>query len=177
MPSASDAIETTDELSVMASKVSMLGQRLRGAQYEVSDLRGNIDHLLQDLEDAVFIFNREHRLVFASGSVEKFLGKSRDGLAGLTVSEVFSPSTTLGLLIAQASQTGRTIRSRRIPVGASGENSGVLAVVVLSVDILESLPGTTGPGAGVLVRLRDPEAQRKIGHELQTADRLALPAL
>src|SRR5215471_7241894 len=46
----------TDELSVMASKVSLLGQRLRGAQFEVSDLRGIIDHLLQDLEDAVFIF-------------------------------------------------------------------------------------------------------------------------
>ena len=55
----------------------MLGQRLRGAQFEVSDLRGNIDRLLQDLEDAVFIFNRERRLVFASGSVEKFLGSER----------------------------------------------------------------------------------------------------
>ena len=55
---------TGDELAVMASKVSLLGQRLRGAQYEVSDLRGNIDRLLQDLEDAVFIFNRELRLVF-----------------------------------------------------------------------------------------------------------------
>ena len=72
----------TDELSVMASKVSMLGQRLRGALFEVSDLRGNIDHLLQDLEDAVFIFNRDRRLVFASGSVEKFLGKQRADLAG-----------------------------------------------------------------------------------------------
>ena len=67
--------KATDELSLMASKVSLLSQRLRGAQYEVSDLRGNIDRLLQDLEDAVFIFNREQRLVFASGSVEKFLGK------------------------------------------------------------------------------------------------------
>src|SRR5262249_43860814 len=33
----------SDEVAVMASKVSMLGQRLRGAQSEVSDLRGNID--------------------------------------------------------------------------------------------------------------------------------------
>src|SRR5690348_646928 len=68
---------SSDELSVMASKVSLLGQRLRGAQFEVSDLRGNIDRLLQDLEDAVFIFDRELRLVFASGSVEKFLGTAR----------------------------------------------------------------------------------------------------
>jgi signal transduction histidine kinase len=163
----------TDELSVMASKVSLLGQRLRGAQYEVSDLRGNIDRLLQDLEDAVFIFNRERRLVFASGSVEKFRGKNRADLPGLTISDVFPPSTTLGLLIAQASQTGRTVRNRRVPLGAPAENLGGLAVVLLSVDVLESLPGATGPGSGLLVRLRDPEAQRKIGRELQTADRLA----
>src|SRR5205807_5224339 len=111
----------TDELSVMASKVSLLGQRLRGAQYEVSDLRGNIDQILQDLEDAVFIFNRERRLVFASGSVEKCLGKDRADLPGLTISEIFPPDTTLGLLIAQASQTGRTIRNRRVPQGAPGQ--------------------------------------------------------
>ena len=53
------AKKATDEVSVMASKVSLLGERLRGAQFEVSDLRGNIERLLQDLEDAVFIFNRE----------------------------------------------------------------------------------------------------------------------
>ena len=74
----------------MASKVSLLGQRLRGAQYEVSDLRGNIDRLLQDLEDAVFIFNRERRLVFASGSVEKFLGRERADLPGQTDRAIFS---------------------------------------------------------------------------------------
>lgn len=163
----------TDELSVMASKVSLLGQRLRGAQYEVSDLRGNIDRLLQDLEDAVFIFNRERRLVFASGSVEKFRGKDRADLPGLTLSDVFPPSTTLGLLIGQASQTSRTVRNRRVPLGVPGENLAGPAVVLLSVDILESLPGATGPGSGLLVRLRDPEAQRKIGRELQTADRLS----
>ena len=163
----------TDELSVMASKVSLLGQRLRGAQYEAADLRGNISHLLQDLEDAVFIFDRERRLVFASGSVEKFLGRDREDLSGKTLTEVFPPATTLGLLLAQASQTARTIRNRRVPMGAPGESLVGPAFVLLSVDVLESLPGTTGTGSGLLIRLRDPEAQRKIGRELQTADRLA----
>ncbi|MEO8369701.1 MAG: hypothetical protein ABI806_10900, partial [Candidatus Solibacter sp.] len=66
-PDDSAAAKTAkDELSVMTSKVNLLGERLRGAQFEVSDLRGNIDHLLQDLEDAVLIFNRDSRLVFAS---------------------------------------------------------------------------------------------------------------
>jgi len=161
-----------DELAVMASKVSLLGQRLRGAQYEVSDLRGNIDRLLQDLEDAVFIFNRELRLMFASGSVERFLATERSALVGKTIADVFQANPTLSLLIAQASQTGRPIRNRRVPVPLPADGAGP-AVVLLSVDLLESLPGTAAPGAGVLVRLRDPEAQRKIGRELQTADRLS----
>jgi signal transduction histidine kinase len=163
----------TDELSVMASKVNLLGERLRGAQFEVSDLRGNIDHLLQDLEDAVFIFNRELRLVFASGSVEKFLGRERSDLPGQLVSDVFLPTSTLGLMVAQASQTGRAIRNRRVPLATPGEAPGGPVVVLLSVDILESLPGGPAAGSGILVRLRDPEAQRKINRELHTADRLS----
>jgi signal transduction histidine kinase len=162
----------SDEVSVMASKVSLLGQRLRGAQFEVSDLRGNIDRLLQDLEDAVFIFNREGRLVFASGSVEKFLGKRRADLPGEPIAAVFPPSTTLGLLVAQAAQTGQPIRNRRVPLELPGGVS-TPAVVLFSVDILEALPGGAQSGSSLLVRLRDPEAQRQLGRELQTADRLA----
>jgi len=169
MPAPSAA--SRDEVSVIASKVSLLGQRLRGAQSEVSDLRGNFERLLQDLEDAVFIFNRERRLVFASGSVERFLSLPRADLSAQPLAEIFPPTATLGLLIAQAAQTGRPIRNRRVPVSASG-TPGV-AVVLLSVDPLESLPGVPDSGAGLLVRLRDPEATRKLGRELQTADRLA----
>lgn len=161
-----------DELSVMASKVSLLGQRLRGAQFEVSDLRGNIDRLLQDLEDAVFIFDRERRLVFASGTVEKFLATARSSLSGKTLAEVFPSYTTMGLVIDQACETGRPVRNRRVipsprPPAVSGP-----AYVLLSVDILTASNGTAAAGAGLLVRLRDPEAQRQIGRELQTADRL-----
>ena len=161
-----------DELSVMASKVSLLGQRLRGAQFEVSDLRGNIDRLLQDLEDAVFIFDRERRLVFASGTVEKFLGTARSSLSGKTLAEVFPSYTTMGLVIDQACETGRPVRNRRVipsprPPAVSGP-----AYVLLSVDSLTASNGTAAAGAGLLVRLRDPEAQRQIGRELQTADRL-----
>jgi signal transduction histidine kinase len=163
----------TDEFSVMASKVSLLGERLRGAQFEVSDLRGNIDHLLQDLEDAVFIFNRDLRLVFASGSVEKFLDRDRADLPGQSISGVFPPSTMLGLLVAQAAQTGRAIRNRRVPMSAPGLSAAGPAVVLLSVDILDSLPGGPAGASGILVRMRDPEAQRKINRELQTADRLS----
>jgi signal transduction histidine kinase len=167
-PAKPGAATSKDELAVMASKVSLLSERLRGAQFEVSGLRGNIDRLLLDLEDAVFIFDRELRLMFASGSVEKFLGKDRESLARLSLAEIFPPNTNLGLLIAQAAQTGRLVRNRSVPIPTL---SGGASVVMLSVDMLESIPGAAG--SGLLVRLRDPEAQRKLGRELQTADRLA----
>jgi len=158
-----------DEVSVMASKVSLLGERLRGAQFEVSDLRGNIDRLLQDLEDAVLIFNRESRLVFASGSVTRFLGRERDALSGESIAHIFPRASNLGFLIAQASETGMRIRSRRIPLDSVvGAEPG--AAVLLSVDLLQDQSGSR---TGLLVRLRDPEAQRQIGRQLQTADRLA----
>lgn len=169
---ASTELPAGDELSVMASKVSLLGQRLRGAQFEVSDLRGNIDRLLQDLEDAVFIFERERRLVFASGTVEKFLGTARSSLSGKTVAEVFPPHTTMGLVIEQACEVGRPVRNRRVTLSPRPPAVSGPAYVLLSVDILTASNGAAAAGAGLLVRLRDPEAQRQIGRELQTADRL-----
>ena len=159
-----------DEVSIMASKVSLLGERLRGAQYEVSDLRGNIDRLLQDLEDAVLIFNRESRLVFASGSVSRFLGRERAALSGESIADIFPPSTNLGFLIAQASETGMRIRNRRIPLESAADGCGTGARRAALRGLLEA---QRAAASGLLVRLRDPEAQRQIGRQLQTADRLA----
>jgi signal transduction histidine kinase len=162
-----------DEFGIMATKVNLLGQQLRGAQFDFSDLRGNFERLLDQLEDAVLMFGRDRRLVVASGAVEKFLGKMRADLLGLSLPEVFPPNTTLGLMLAQAAQTGRPIRNRRVPI-TSRDGSGAF-VALLSVDILEP-PGSgsnPGRGTGLLVRLRDPEAARQVGRQLQTADRLA----
>ncbi len=62
------------------------------------------------------------------------------------------------------------IRNRRIPLESTPEHSEKGASVIVSVDWLEPQQGNR---TGLLVRLRDPEAQKQIGRELQTADRLA----
>jgi signal transduction histidine kinase len=166
---AADSKGATDDLSVISSGVTQLGLQLRGAQFEVSDLRGNIGRLLRDLEDAVFLFNREGRLIFASGTVEKFTGVDAAALTGKTIAGIFPIETPLGLVIAEAAASSLPLSKRRVAVGSSVPSSTV-AWALLSVDPLAA-PG--GAGSGTLIRLRDPEAQRKLGHELQTADRLA----
>jgi len=168
-------VPKSDEFGVMASKVSLLGEQLRGARYDFSDLRGNFERLLDDLEDAILIFGRDRRLVIASGAVERYLGKMRTDLLNQPMNEIFPPNTPIGLLLAQSAQTGRPIRNRRVPLSTSGGPPGSLAVVLLSVDMMESLGPTSFPGRvpAIAVRLRDPEATRQIGRQLQTADRLS----
>src|SRR5229473_6212315 len=167
---------SADEFGVVASKVNLLGQQLRGAQYDFSDLRGNFERLLDDLEDAVLVFGRDRRLVVTAGVVEKFLGRGRSELMGRPLVEVFPPSTSLGLLLQQAAQTGLSIRNRRVPMDAGGNgDSASVAVALLSVDVLEALQSgiVTGAAAGILVRLRDPEPTRQIGRQLQIAERVS----
>ncbi len=169
------AKKSADEFSIVASKVNLLGQQLRGAKYDFSDLRGNFERLLDDLEDAVLVFGRDRRLVVAAGAVERFLGKDRSELIGKTLIEIFPAATSLGLLLQKALQNGQSIRNQRVPVTPSGNGGSSVPVALLSVDVLEALPAGTigGSGAGILVRLRDPEATRQIGKQLQTAERLS----
>ncbi len=163
-----------DEFSVVASKVNLLGQQLRGAQYDFSDLRGNFERLLDDLEDAVLVFGRDRRLVVAAGAVEKFLGRERSELIGKTLIEIFPATTSLGLLLQKALQTGHSLRNQRVPVATSGNGGSSVPVALLSVDVLEApAAGAASGSAGILVRLRDPEATRQIGKQLQTAERLS----
>ena len=154
-----------DQFGIVESKVSLLGEALRDAQSEASDLRGNFERLLDELEDAVFIFGRDRRLIAAAGAVEHFLRQSRGSLIGQPLAEVFPPGTSLGLLLAQAIQNTRPIRNRRVPMNHS-DGSDKIVLALLSVEFLDS------SAAGMCIRLRDPEATRMIGRQLQTADRL-----
>lgn len=161
-----------DAVGAVASKVSVLGQRLRGAKSEVSDLKDHIARLLNELEDAVLIFGRDRRLIAAAGSIEQFLPRPRAELLGRPLTEIFPPSTPLGLLLAQAMQTGRRLRNRRVPLTHDDAAKVRMPVALLSVEMMDAGP-SPGSGAGLVIRLRDPEATRKIGRQLQLADRLS----
>ena len=162
----------SDPFGAVASKLTLLGKQLQGAQLEFSDLRGNVERLLDELEDAVLIFGRDRRLIAAAGAVDRFLERSREEIIGMSLTEVFPLGTSLGLLLAQATQAGRPLRNRRVPMtrATPGNGSGArtAAIALLTVEFLEnSVQG------GMLIRLRDPEATRMIGKHLQTADRLS----
>ena len=150
----------SDQFGIVESKVSLLGEALRDAQSETSDLRGNVERLLNDLDDAVFIFGRDRRLIAAAGAVEHFLLRPRGDLVGQPLTEVFPSGTSLGLLLAQSIQTARPIRNRQVPLNHS-DGSDKIVLALLSVEFLDS------SSAGMFIRLRDPEATRPDRPEAQ----------
>ncbi len=155
-----------DQFGLVANKVNRLGERLRGAQVEIADLRVNVERLLNEMEDVVFIFGRDRRLIAATGAVDRYLTRPRAELIGQLLTDIFPPSTSIGLLLGQSIQTGRPVRNRRVPLDIAPQ-TGAVPIALLSVEFLDA------SAASLLIRLRDPEATREIGRRLQTADRLS----
>jgi len=153
-----------DEFGVMVSKVNLLGQQL-----------GNFERLLDQLEEAVLVFGGDRNLIVASGALEKFLGKRRVELMGLSMSEIFPPDASVGFFLEQILETGRPVRNFSVRLDGAQKNGGgknKLSHALLSVELLESFASGTRKNAGMMVRLRDPEVRRQIKGQLQTAERL-----
>jgi len=62
-------------------------------------------------------------------------------------------------------QIGRPIQNRAVPLNLEKDGGGHLRIALVSVEFLAD--------SGMLIRMRDPEATRQIGKQLQTADRLS----
>ncbi|HTM51025.1 MAG TPA: ATP-binding protein [Bryobacteraceae bacterium] len=159
--------EREDEFGVMVSKVNLLGQQL-----------GNFERLLDQLEEAVLVFGQDGRLIVASGALEKFIGKRRVELMGLTRTEIFPPDASVGFRLEQLLETGRPVRNFSVRLGGvngsygPAESQTKLSHALLSVELVESFASGTRKNTGIMVRLRDPEVRRQIKGQLQTAERL-----
>src|SRR5439155_11461991 len=165
---ASRAQRREDEFGAMVSKVNLLGQQL-----------GNFERLLDQLEEAVLVFGADRNLIVASGALEKFLGRRRLELMGLTMTDIFPADASVGFFLDQILETGRPVHNFPVRLGTADGVSGngaadkaKLSHALLSVELLESFASGARKNAGLMVRLRDPEVRRKIRGQLQTAERL-----
>jgi PAS domain-containing protein len=129
-------VSKEDEFGVMVSKVNLLGQQL-----------GNFERLLDQLEEAVLVFGADRHLIVASGALEKFLGKRRVELMGLTMSDVFPTNASVGFLLDQIMETRRPVRNFPVQLG---EPDGVQR---------------NGGGHAKLSPKCDPDARRARAHE------------
>lgn len=155
------------EVAAVHSKLSLLERQFHGAR-EASELRSNVEQLLERLEEAVLLFDRHDRLIMAGKAVETVLGRGRWELIGRTLGEIFPPSSAVGAAVHGALEFRRSLRNHVVTLERDGQ--GPLRVL-LSVEALEAFPGHER--VGTLVTLSDAETRRSIGSQLDLSTRLA----
>ncbi|MCZ2155199.1 MAG: hypothetical protein LC114_15075 [Bryobacterales bacterium] len=156
------------EYDVVASKLAILGQRMRGARQDAISMQESVRQLLARMEKAVLLFDANDSLVSAGENVEPLLNRSRFDLIGKKYDEIFPPSTRLGALILRAISMRASAADQLVMIDRPGlEPIRVYATV-------EPMDQFTGwDRMGTLVTLRDAESQAVIQSQLDVSTRLA----
>jgi signal transduction histidine kinase len=141
------------EYAVVEEKLRLLGEQYRGAQMGATQLRGNVEQMLERLEEAILLFDERGKLLMCGEPAERILGHPRSEITGRSLHEVFPPATELGATLVQAAETHSKLRDTT----AGG--------VLVDLDFL--------PGGGMLLRLRDAVGRQIVENQLSLSSRLA----
>jgi len=166
-PAAPKPPRETREFAAVQSKLNVLGQQFRGVQQDASQLRTNIEHLLQRLDEAVLLFDADGRLIAAGEQAERLLEKSRGQLLGKHTDEVFPLQSALGAHIFDAIHGGKRVSNQLIHVNR--QDGGQIRLLLS----LESLTEANRKPIGTLVTLRDAETRKQLRSQLDISSRLA----
>ncbi len=178
MPGApvSPPVREVKEFAAVHSKLNLLGQQVAGAREDVTEMRSNVAQLLEQLKDAVLLFDTGGKLMMAAPAVRHLLGRDPEALIGHRTTEVFPPDTPMGLLVAQALEKREGVRDRLVPI----VTAGVERLVLASIEPIAKRAAAAVAGAsstpqplGILVTLRDAETRVQIEEQLGIADRLS----
>ncbi len=156
------------EFAAVQSKLTLLGQQYQGAKQDALQLRSNIEQLLERLEEVVFLFDRDDRLVMAGRAAERVLGRNRWELMGRPLTEVFPTASALGAAVRNSIELRQPLKD--LPLSLDRDGPGPSRLLV-SVETLESFPDHKR--IGTLVTLRDAESRKQIRSQLDISARLA----
>ena len=168
----SEPVREVAEFAAVHSKLNLLGQQVEGARQDASNLKSNVEHLLQQLEEAVLVFDSKGRVMMAGKSCRQLLGRNPEALMGRSIPEIFPPLTPMGTLLRQAQEKGDSVRDRIVTISEGGIDYHVIASVE---PVAGRPPGTQGASRedlGILVTIRDAKTHGEIEEQLDIAERL-----
>ncbi len=163
----SKPLESQDEFGQVSTKISQIGQQLRGVREIFGTLRENMDQILAGLEDGLILFTRDGRAGMVSPAVEKFLGVPADQLLGRRVSEIFPPGHPLREGLRLRGDQLEAASAETVLPGAGGDATPHR--VGVSVQVITE----AGSSMGALITLRDLESLERINRQLEVSERLA----
>lgn len=160
-----------DELGQVSTKITRIGEQLRGVQEIFGSLRENVEQVMAGMDDGLILFTPDARAALVSPSVEKFLGVRREALLGRRVSEVFPPGHPLQRALGIRGDSLTPVESVEVR-RENGEPGSVSRMLVSVHPIAERVP-LEGEPTGALVTLRDMDSFERLGSHLQTSERLS----
>ena len=122
--------------------------------------------MLERLEDAVLLFDRDNKLVVASKSAERYLGQARWDMLGRTLDELFLESTPLGALVQSSARQRQPLLNGLLEWKQS---DGTDIRLLVSVEVMEDFQSRQRLGA--IVTIRDAESRRQLGSQLDDSYR------
>lgn len=165
-------VATGDEFTQVRTKITRLGEQLRGVREIFSTLRENMQQVMSGLDDGLILFTHEGRAVLVSPAVEKFLGTPADQILGRHAAEIFPPGHPLRRVLLFAGERLLPIEESEMELAGSSDTEGPRHISVTVHAVPDT--GTSAPETfGALVTLRDLESRERIGTELETSERLS----
>ena len=157
---------STPEFAIIESKLNMLGHQYRGAMEGATELRSNVQRVLERLEEAILLFDSEQRLLLAAGAAERILGFPIAAVADRHLTDVFPPYSPLGSLAQQAFRHHRAMKDHPVD-WARGSSTAHLLVSI------EFMPASPGPErSSALIRIRDAEGHQQLESHLGLSAKL-----
>jgi hypothetical protein len=169
LPESAEAqgLRESREYADVQSKLSVLGQQFHGARRDATELRSNIEELLERLEETVLLFDAQGRVVMAGRPAEQLLGLPREQILRSKLVELFPLDHMAGAAVREALERNEPIRDRAVYLEIPEQGRRRL---LLSVEMLSR--GGDGGAMGTLVRFRDPEPRRQLATHLDLSARL-----
>jgi PAS domain S-box-containing protein len=163
---AEPAVRRTDELGLVSTKISGIGQQLRHVREVFSDLRENLNQVMAGLGNGILLFNEKELAVLVSPAVEEFLGARPTELQGRRASEIFPPGHPIHeALRMEGGDEIEPVEAKEVllPSGSGPRRASVSALIIRE----------QGRRIGTLVTMQDVESIERIGNQLQVSERLA----
>lgn len=160
-----EPVARSDELGLVSTKISRIGQQLRDVREVFSTLRENLNQIMVGLEDGLLLFNAEGRAVLVSPSAAKFLLAGSNSLLGRRAGEIFPHGHPLRQALYIEADQIRPVDSAEVRL----DNPAGPRRVGASAQVIRE----KGKRMGTLLTLRDLDSFERIGSQLQVSERLA----
>jgi signal transduction histidine kinase len=155
----------SDEWGILSSKLTLLGEQIRGEKAAFTALKENLDQLVSNLTDGLLLFDSRDRLGLATPAVARFLGRPPEELAGRSPDELFSDGGPLERLLREAFQARTSVPLRTVELPVEAETRRVS----VSVQFVHE----QGRSVATLVTLRDASTLAQLQDQLDIAAKLA----